>query len=240
MALAKFGGGGILVFMLALTSQERTKTENVGLLRKEGLIPGVLYGPKTKAASLKVSETEFQKVYEEAGESSLIQLGSQEEGAPVLIREAQRDPVRGNVIHVDFYQPPLDEEIEVQVPLVFQGEPLAVRDLGGTLLKNIQEVLVKALPQNLPHEIVVDISKLATFEDKILIKNLQKGNGVEVLRDPEDVVAQVVETRDIAEELEQPVVENVEAVEQVKVEKKEEEPTEEAPQAESGQAKKAQ
>ena len=99
---------------------------------------------------------------------------------------------------------------------------------------------MKALPQNLPHEIVVDISKLATFEDKILIKNLQKGNGVEVLRDPEDVVAQVVETRDIAEELEQPVVENVEAVEQVKVEKKEEEPTEEAPQAESGQAKKAQ
>ena len=148
--------------MLGLASHIRNKEEKAQILRGKGLIPGVLYGPKTKAASLKVSETEFQKVYEEAGESSLIQLG-QGEGTPVLIREVQRDPVKGNVIHIDFYQPPLDEEIEVQVPLIFQGEALAVRDLGGTLLKNIQEVLVKALPQNLPHEIVVDVSRLSTF-----------------------------------------------------------------------------
>ena len=226
--------------MLVLASQIRNKEEKTRLLRDRGLIPGVLYGPKTKAASLKVAEKEFQKVYEEAGESSLIQLGSQEEGAPVLIREVQRDPVKGNVIHIDFYQPPLDEEIEVTVPLIFQGEAIAVRDLGGTLLKNIQEVPVKALPQNLPHEIVVDISRLATFEDKILIKDLVRESGVEILRDPEDVVAQVVETKDIAEELEQPVVENVEAVEQVKVEKKEEEPAEETPGGDSGQVKKAQ
>ena len=220
--------------MLTLASQIRNKIEKAPLLRAQGVIPGVLYGPKTKASSLKVLEKEFQKVYEEAGESSLIQLGE----APVLIREVQRDPVRGNVIHVDFYQPPLDEEIEVTVPLMFQGEALAVRDLGGTLLKNIQEVEVRALPQNLPHEIVVDTSSLATFEDKILIKDLQRESGVEILRDPADVVAQVVETKDIAEELEQPVVENVEAVEQVKVEKKEEEPAEEAPPQD--QAKKAQ
>jgi large subunit ribosomal protein L25 len=235
-ALAKFGGGGILVSMLALASQRRNKEEKAALLRNQGLIPGVLYGPKTKASSLKVLEKEFQKVYEEAGESSLIQLGE----APVLIREVQRDPVRGNVIHVDFYQPPLDEEIEVTVPLMFQGEALAVRDLGGTLLKNIQEVEVRALPQNLPHEIVVDISRLITFEDKVLIKDLVRESRVEILRDLTDVVAQVVETKDIEEELEQPVVENVEAVEQVRVEKKEEEPAEETPGGDSGQVKKAQ
>ena len=245
--------------MLVLASQIRNKEEKARLLRLEGVIPGVLYGPKTKASSLKVAEKEFQKVYEEAGESSLIQLGSpasrqggQEEGTPVLIREVQRDPVKGNVIHVDFYQPRLDEEIEVTVPLEFEGEAIAVRDLGGTLQKNIQEVAVSALPQNLPHEIVVDISGLATFEDKISIKDLMRGGGVEILRDPEDVVAQVVATKDVEAELEQPVVENVEAVEQVKVEKKEEEPAEGTPQEESrpegearskgaaGQAKKAQ
>ena len=228
--------------MLVLASQIRNKEEKAALLRNQGLIPGVLYGPKTKAASLKVSGKEFQRVYEEAGESSLIQLGSQGAEAPVLIKEVQRDPVRGNIIHVDFYQPPLDEEIEVTVPLMFQGEALAVRDLGGTLQKNIQEVPVKALPQNLPHEIVVDLSRLATFEDKISIKDLRRGNGVEILRDSEDVVAQVVATKDIEAELEQPVVENVEAVEQVKVEKKEEEPAEETsgpPAGEAGQAKKA-
>ena len=238
--------------MLVLASQIRNKEEKAPLLRIQGIIPGVLYGPKTKAASLKVAEKEFQKVYEEAGESSLIQLGSQEKGTPVLIREVQRDPVKGNVIHVDFYQPPLDEEIEVTVSLVFEGEAIAVRDLGGTLQKNIQEVAVKALPQNLPHEIAVDLSKLITFEDKISIKDLARGSGVEILRDPEDVVAQVVATKDVEAELEQPVVENVEAVEQVKVEKKEEEPAEGTPQEESrpegearskgaaGQAKKAQ
>ncbi len=223
--------------MLTLASQERNKEEKAQLVRSQGAIPGVLYGPKIKPASLKVDEKEFQKIYEEAGKSSLIGLRSQGKEAPVLIKEVQKDSVKGNVIHVDFYQPPLDVEIEVTVPLIFQGEPIAVRDLGGTLQKNIQEVEVKALPQSLPHEIVVDISKLATFEDKISIKDLVRGSGVTILRDPEDVVAQVVETKDIEAELEQPVVENVEAVEQVKVEKKEEEPAEEA--AGGDQAKKA-
>ncbi len=209
--------------MLGLASQQRNKEEKVTLLRNQGQIPGVLYGPKTKTASVKVNEKEFQKIYEEAGKSSLIQLESQSGVLPVLIREIQRDPVKGGVIHVDFYQPPLDEAIEVTVPLIFEGEPLAVRDLGGTLLKNIQEVPVKALPQNLPHEIVVDISKLVTFEDKILVKDLTRALGVEILRDGEDVVAQVVETQDIEAELQTPVVENVEAVEQAKGEKKEKE-----------------
>lgn len=201
------------------------------MLRDQGLIPGILYGPKTKAASVKIHEKEFQKIYEEAGESSLIQLESPEGNSPVLIREIQRDPVKGQIIHVDFYQPPLDEKIEVRVPLVFEGEAPAVRDLGGTLLKNIQEVDVKAFPQNLPHEIIVNISGLATFEDKILVRSLVHDEEVEILRDLEDVIAQVVETQNIEAELEQPVVENVEAVEQVKPvrpgeEKKEEGPSE--------------
>ena len=204
--------------MLGLVSQKRNKEEKVCLLRDQGLIPGVLYGPKTKAAPVKVDEKEFHKIYEEAGESSLIQLKSAEGALPVLIKEIQRDPVRGQIIHVDFYQPPLDEKIEVRVPLVFQGEAPAVRDLGGTFLKNTQEVDVKAFPQNLPHELIVDISGLKTFEDKILIRNLVHDEEVEILHDLEDVVAQVVETQNIEAELEQPVVENVEAVEQVKEE----------------------
>jgi len=153
---------------------------------------------------LKVNGKEFQKVYEEAGESSLIQLESSDGSRPVLIREIQKDPLRGEIIHVDFYQPPLDEKTEVRVPLIFEGEAPAVRDLGGTLLKNIQEVDVRALPQHLPHEIVVDVSELATFEDKIVISDLMHDDRVEILRDSEEVVAQVVETQDIEAELEQP------------------------------------
>lgn len=221
--------------MLGLGFQQRNKEERVTLLRNQGQIPGVLYGPKIKAQTLKVNEREFQKVYATSGKSSLIQLDSNTGGVPVLVREVQRDPVRGRVIHVDFYQPPLDEKIEVTVPVVFEGEALAVRDLGGTFLKNIQEVNVRALPQHLPREIVVDISRLVTFEDKILVKDLARESGVEVLHDPEAVVAQVVETQDIEAELEQPAVEDVAAVEQVKEEKKEKE--EEGKEAETPEEK---
>ncbi len=220
--------------MLDLAFQKRNKEENVRILRNEGQIPGVLYGPKIQTAIVKVNEKEFQKIYQQAGESAFIQLESGDGTAAVLMRGIQRDPVKGKVIHVDFYQPPLNEEVEVAIPVVFQGESPAVRDLAGTLLKNIQTIQVKALPQNLPHEIVVDISKLATFEDRILVSDLVQGRDVQVLREPDEVVAQVVETEDVEAELEQPVVENVEAVGQVKEEKKEaveeEEKKEEAPQ----------
>ena len=211
-----------------MDSQLRGKKEDVGAIRKEGFVPGVLYGPKTESQIVKVDEKEFQKAYDEAGESSLLNLKSQDKALPVLIREIQKDPLRGKVIHVDFYQPPLDEEIQVAVPLVFEGEAPAVKDLGGTLLRNIQEVEVKALPQNLPHEISIDISALVTFEDKILIKDLVHESSVEILRDPEDVVAQVAHAEDVEADLEQSIEENVEAVGEAKEkEKKEEIPEEE-------------
>lgn len=209
--------------MISLASEARNKEEKVAALRKQGFIPGVLYGPKTKNQTVKVEDKQFQKAYNEAGESSLVNLKSQQGASPVLIRDIQKDPVKGTVIHVDFYQPPLDEEIQVYVPLVFEGEAPAVKDLGGTLLKSIQEVEVRALPQDLPHEIVVDVSKLATFDDHILVQDLVHEAKVHILREPDEVVAQAVEAEDVEAELEQPVEENVESVESAKPEKKEEE-----------------
>ena len=94
-------------------------------------------------------------------------------------------------------------------------------------MKNIQEVDVRALPQHLPHEIVVNVSKLASFEDKIVIGDLTHDAQVEILRDPEDIVAQVVETQDIEAELEKPAVEDVTGVEQVKPERQADQEAEE-------------
>jgi len=211
--------------MLDLSSQKRNKEEKVEILRKQGVIPGVMYGPKIEVAMIKVDGKEFKKIYGEVGKSSLINLESQSGKTPVLIREVQREPVRDGIIHVDFYQPPLDEKIEVNVPLVFNEDAPAVTQLGGTLEKHIQEVGVKALPQDLPAEIAVDISTLVTFEDRILVKDLVHEASVEIVRDPEDVIAQVVETKDIEAELEQPVVEDVEAVEVSEEKKEEDSPT---------------
>ena len=199
------------------------------------MIPAVLYGPKNPSISLSIGAKEFEKVYGKAGESSLITLSVEGQGAPVLIRDVQREPIRGKTIHIDFYQPPLDREIEITVPLVFEGEAYAVKELEGTLIRNLQEVEVRALPQDLPHEIQVDISKLMTFEDKIFVKDLVRGANVKILREPDEIVAQVVPVTDIEKELEKPIEEKVEEVEKV-VEKKKEE-TEE-PVAEQAQEQK--
>ena len=214
----------------------------VKTLRKQGVIPAVLYGPKTKNLSLEINLKEFEKVYKEAGESSLITLAiakgedeakasssSDEFGEPkaktiVLIHDVKKDPLTDQFLHVDFYQPSLKEETEAKVPLVFEGEPPAIKELGGTLVKSISEVEIKALPQNLPHEIKVEISSLKTFEDEILVKDLKVPEGVKILRKPEEIIASVLPPEKVEEELEKPVEEKVEEVEKVgEKEKKEEE-----------------
>ncbi len=213
--------------MLSLSAKIRKKIgKKAKSLRKEEVLPAVLYGPKIKNLNLELDFKEFEKTYKEAGESSLISLNikGQKQKFLVLIHDIQFNPLTGKPIHVDFYQPLLEAEIEVKVPLVFEGEALAVKELGGTLVKNISELIVKTKPQNLPHEIRVDIEKLKTFEDHILIRDLPISNEVKILRELDEIVASVSPPEKIEEELEKPIEEKVEEVEEVeKVEEKKEE-----------------
>jgi len=193
--------------------------------RKRDILPGILYGPKIKTLALEIDCKEFAKVYQEAGESSLISLEIERKKTPVLIHEVARDPLTAKPIHVDFYQPRLEEEVEVTVPIIFEGEALAVKDLGGTLVKNISEVKVKGLAQNLPREIKVNIESLKNFEDNILIKDLPVPEGVKILGNPEEIVASVSPAEKVEEELLKPIEEKVEEVEKVEEKKKEAEET---------------
>lgn len=212
--------------MLSLSAKIRKDLgKKVKVLRKKGILPGVLYGPKIETRPLEIDLKEFEKIYKEAGESSLISLEIDKKKFLVLIHEIKLGPLTENPIHVDFYQPRLEKEVEAMVPLVFEGEAEAVKDLGGTLVKNISEVEVKAKPQNLPHEIKVNIDRLKTFEDNILIKDLIVSKEVKILKEPEEVVVAVSPPEKVEEELEKPIEEKVEEVEKVeeKVEEKEEE-----------------
>ncbi len=221
--------------MLTLRAKIRKEVgKKVKLLRKKGILPAVLYGPKIKSQPIKVDFKEFEQVFREAGESSLISLqvdpstaSGQVKKGLVLIHETKQDPLSGKPIHIDFYQPILTEEVEATVPLVFEGEPPAVKELGGTLVKEIQELTVKALPQNLPHEIKVNVGGLKVFEDEIMIKDLELPKDVKIKREPDDIVALVMPPEKVEEELEKPVEEKVEEVEEVEGEKKEEEKSEE-------------
>jgi large subunit ribosomal protein L25 len=218
--------------MLSLFAKIRKELgKKAKVLRKKGILPGVLYGPKIENLSLELNQKEFEKIYETAGESSLITLevdpstgSGQAKKFLVLIHTLELDVISQKPIHVDFYQPSLEKEVAVTLPLVFEGEALAVKDSGGTLVKNISELEVKALPQNLPHEIKVNIENLKTFADNIKILDLKLPEGVKVQRAAEEIVAHVLAPVKVEEELVKPIeekVEEVEKVEEKKVEKEE-------------------
>ena len=205
-------------------------------MREKGILPAVLYGPKIESQPLEIDLKEFEKVYEEAGETSLISLTLGKENFLVLIHAIEIDTLSQKAIHVDLYQPRLDEEIEAMIPLVFEGEAAAVRDFGGTLVKNIHEIEVKALPQSLPHEIKVNIDKLKTFQDNILIKDLSLPQEVEVLKEADEVVVFVASPEKIEEELQKPIEEKVEEVEKVEEKKEEEKEGEEEKTEKAGKS----
>ncbi len=209
--------------MITLTAKIRKETgKKVKKLREKGILPAVLYGSKEEAQHLEVNQKDFEKVYHEAGASSLVSLEADGKKYLVLIHQLQTDPITSSPIHVDFFQPSLKEEIVAKVPLVFEGEASAAKELGGTFVRNISEVEVKALPQNLPHEIRVDISLLLTFENSILIKDLKLQEGVKILKGQDDIVAFVASPEKVEEELQKPIEEEVEEVEKVEKPKKEE------------------
>jgi large subunit ribosomal protein L25 len=213
--------------MITLKAEIRKETgKKVKNLRAKGILPGVLYGPKTESQSLEISQKDFEKVYQEAGESSLISLEAGGKKYLVLIHQLQFNPLTLAPTHVDLFQPSLKEEITAKVPLVFEGEAPAVKELGGTFVKDISEIDVKALPQNLPHEIRVDISSLLTFENSISIKDLKLPEGVKALRGLDDIVAKVSSPEKVEEELEKPIEEKLTEAEKVEKPKKEEEAAE--------------
>ena len=205
--------------MLTLLAKIRQDSD----VRKEGMIPAILYGPQIESLSLKLDLKEFEKAYQEAEKSTLIELkieGGNKEFL-VLIHQVQLDVISGQPIHVDFFQPSLKEKTEVKVPLVFEGESLAVNDLDGTLVKNIFELEIRALPQDFPKEIKVNIDRLKTFDDEILVKDLEIPENIEVLKEPDEVVATVSRPEKVEEELEKPIEEKVEDVEKVEETKEE-------------------
>ena len=197
--------------------------KKTNIKRDGGVIPAVVYGPGVKNANIEVEEKDFIKVFKKAGESSLVELIIDEkEKRPVLINEIQKNPVTDKIIHVDFFQASLKEEVQVAIPLVFEGVALAEKDLGGTLNKNFLEVEVKALPQNLPQQIKVSIDGLKTFEDHILVKDLIIPANVQILKNPDEIVASVLPAQKVDEELAKEITENIEDIEKVAKEKKEE------------------
>ena len=200
--------------MLHLKVKKRDpKKEKAKKLLEKDLVPAIMYGPRIKPTPLSVERRRFYETYKKAGETTLIALDmkvqaeaaegadkkEKEEGEEenvVLIRDLQVHPVSGDFMHVDFYQLPMDTEIEISVPVEGLNEAPAVKEEGGVLVQNLHEIAIKALPKNLIHDITVDLSSLENIGDSILIKDLDVPGNVEMLAEEEEAVFAIEEPRE--------------------------------------------
>lgn len=159
--------------------------------RVAGQLPVVIYGRKIKPVSLFVKLQEFKKVFDQVGESSVINLQMPDGAESILIHDVTFHPVTSEPIHADFYVVEKDVLLKIKVPIEFLGVSPAVKELGGTLVKVLHELEVEALPQDLPSVIKADISSLATLESQILVSDLVLPRGLKVVNKPDEVVAAV-------------------------------------------------
>ncbi len=154
-------------------------------------LPAVIYGAEKESQALTLSISEFIKLYEAAGESSLIDLviDGKDDGK-VLVQDVQLDPLSGRIIHVDLRRINMNKPMTATVELNFIGESPAVKAAGGTLVRTLEEVEVECLPKDLVSHIDVDLSVLATFEDMIKVGDLKLPAGITVISpNAEDLVA---------------------------------------------------
>lgn len=181
------------------------ENEKLADVRQDGFIPAVLYGPEAENVNLKVKKKEIEKMFSHHNAGSLLDL-SIGGGEPIraIIKDEQRDRLKNNIIHLDFYRVNMKNKIEVEIPLHFINESKAVKELGGVLSKNVEILEVKCLPNDLVDKIDVDLSLLNTMDDSIKVSDLKLPESFELLNHGiQDVVAHVIELK-VEEE---PVVE---------------------------------
>ncbi|MFA4819084.1 MAG: 50S ribosomal protein L25 [Patescibacteria group bacterium] len=169
-------------------------------LRAQGILPAVVYGHKVEPAHISVDKNAFAKIYRQAGESTLIDLviaGAKE--VKVLIKEVQFHPITNQPIHIDFYKVSMDEKLTADIPLRFVGEPKAVKELGGILVRNIDHLKVECLPKDLVHEIEIDITGLAELEQSYHVKDIKLPPGLKLLTASEDIAVTILRPRTEAE-----------------------------------------
>ena len=166
--------------------------KKVKKLRRDGIIPGNIYGKDIKSQAVQAPAKEFMKVFEEAGETGLVDVSLDSQVIPVLIHNVHTN-YRDDILHADFFKVNLKEKVKTMVPLEFVGEPKAVVDKTGLLMNIISEVEVEALPTELPEKIEVDVSHLSNIDEQIEVSGLKIPEGVSVLTDPSQVVAKIAE-----------------------------------------------
>jgi large subunit ribosomal protein L25 len=178
--------------------------KHVKRLRQEGLVPAVLYGRETESTLLQVNEKALFRVLREAGTHQLISLKvSKKKPVMTLARDIQRDVIKHNYLHVDFYAVKMDEKVTAQVPLIIEGVAPAVKDEGGILTQGLDELEIECLPNDLISAIEVNIEGLINYNDSISVSDLAVPSSITILSDPDSMVVKVEPPRMVEEEAEE-------------------------------------
>lgn len=179
---------------------EATKREifgkKLGPLRKEGKLPANIFGHNFTSTAITVDAVAFLNAFRHAGETQVIYVQLDKDTIPVLVADMHLDPRTDTIIHADLRRINLREKTEVQVPLVFTGEPIAVAQKLGDLLTLLDEVTIEALPADMPSEIEVDVTDLAEVDAEIRIADLKLPAGCAIHEDPEELVAKIAEHKE--------------------------------------------
>ncbi len=180
---------------ITIKAQPRTVTgKQVRQLRREGLVPAVVYGHRTAPLPVQIEERALRQVLQQVGGNQLIRLlvGNGDSPRMVLLREVQREPIKRNALHVDFYEVVMTERIRTEIPVVLVGESPAVRRGDGLLYRATEMVQVECLPTDLIANIEIDVSHLAEVDQEITVGDLKLGGQLEILSDPSDVLVRVI------------------------------------------------
>lgn len=177
-----------------LKAEKRLLTgSKVKKLRRQNILPANVFGKTVTSQSLQVSEVEFNRVFKDAGETSLIwlKIEGEDKERPTLVKNITHNPVTGKKLHVDFHQVNLKEKVSANVPVEIVGEVQLIKDGQAVLEINLHEIEVEALPTDIPESLVFDISGLAEIGNLLKVSDAKLPEGVTLLTDPEKTVVAI-------------------------------------------------
>jgi large subunit ribosomal protein L25 len=179
---------------IVLNMEPRTVVgKQVKALRRDGNVPAVLYSRRGEPVILQANNRELLRVLQRAGGSRLVKLNiSGAQDAPMaLVREVQREPIKGSVLHVDFFGVSMTEAIKLEIPIRYEGASPAVTRNEGVLIHSMDAIEIECLPGDLIDAVAIDVSTLEKVGDVIRVSDLKGPAAVKLLADPEATVARV-------------------------------------------------
>jgi large subunit ribosomal protein L25 len=182
--------------LIVIEAQKRTvKGKQVGALRRQGILPGIIYGrigkEQIEPIAIQLDLHEVSQTIKKLTGSSLVTINVEGEKYPAILREAQRDIIYGTLRHVDFMAVSMTEKLHAAVPIELIGQAPAEVTMAAVVVTGISELEIECFPQDLPERIEVDATVLVDIDSVIYVKDLELSENIEVLTDPDELVAGV-------------------------------------------------